>query len=261
MKRRTFNIGLIASSIGFATGTGARADDYRPLLQLARHKDGIGSHEHLLVDRLEHSFNYDLDKMRDFASRPACILISHHGSWDEIPNGWDGIALGYSTWPLYVGPEVGITSLTSEQLGSVLAGRIVDWEELGGRRHPITVITNRGLKFLGLRAALYENRILATRPAPRIHLQATGYSDILRKAHATEGVLVVGLRRIMPDGLAPITIDGQAPSLTDFGKYPLRLQTNILIRQDNERAREVLCDYLRAIVHEKQIDATAVQSV
>ena len=133
-----------------SNGTPVEADDsLNSLLHLATHKNGLGSNEHQKVRDLEHSFSYDLDEMRKLASLPACILIAHHGSFHENPQGWNRIPLGFSTWPIYADPNVRVTSFAKKELALILSGRISTWDELGGSRHRITVVMHQGIKYSG----------------------------------------------------------------------------------------------------------------
>ena len=259
MKRRNFNVGIFAGGVTLTTGVFAEVDNsFRSLLHLATHKNGLGSNEHRRIRDLEHSFNFNLDEMHEFANQLACILISHHGSFDEVPPGWEKIELGLSGWPIYSGHELGVTSLTREQLTLILSGRISNWSELGGREQSITVITNHRLEFKGMRAVMFENHVLRTIPRPEALIKAIGYRDILRKAREIKGSLIIGLRRYPPVDLTPIAIDGHVYSLDRTNQYPLQLRTNVLIRSDSERASHVLHAYLREMAHEKNIDETIV---
>ena len=264
MDRRNFNVALLATGTGLGLGlttclTTNAAEPYISLLRLAKHQGGLGSNEHFMMQDVEHSFNYNLEEMHRLASMIACIVISHHGSLDRVPKGWEKIELASSTWPIYCHPDVGIDGLSSEQIRLILTGQIHNWAEVGGRNEAIAVIANRGMKFRGMRAVLFESQILTTPPTPNVFVQAPSYESMLENAQSIPGAFLIGLRRVVPRKLRAISIDDQPHSLSQFNQYPLQLRTNVLVRQDNERAIGVFQHYLRAIMQEKRLDETAYQ--
>jgi len=271
MQRRTFiKLALSVPALISPGAALAESADLEELLQLATHRNGTGSPEHF---GREHAFMFDPNSPSRLAAMPECKVIKVHGRSEISPSGWVRYEFPNSRWPLFVNPSVGVSSLRKAEIGGIVSGQLRNWSQLGGPDLNITVIMNWGVALKGLYAMLHENGIPLSQVAARDDLvncnaalaggdaigfkSCGGYVRMLQMGQQTPGALVLGLRSVKPEGLLPLSIEGEPFSLENNTDYPLQRGFAVLVREGDRAAEEDFKSYLVQLIQRKNADISS----
>jgi phosphate transport system substrate-binding protein len=138
------------------------------------------------------------------------------GGWFATPLGWEALAV-------IVNREVQLRTLTIDELGSIFAGEVTQWAELGGGDQAIQpVIPPPGDR---LRAQFIAQTVPNGRITTNARLAASP-ADGIELVAGSAGAIGVVPFSALPDGVAVLRIEGALPShrAAASGSYPLRAQ-------------------------------------
>ncbi len=151
---------------------------------------------HPVVPTLEES-GYNIihcfsdDKLPDMLSQGAAEVIIHHGIPTEVQE-YARIYSHTETLPFFVNKEAGVGQLSSEMAGTILAGAVTNWTDVGGNDWSIKVYGPASeLK----RNALWRIVEASEEGVEELTLSGVGTYQYLAEAVSEyEGALSLGLR-------------------------------------------------------------------
>jgi phosphate transport system substrate-binding protein len=159
----------------------------------------------------------------------------------EIPIALDGIVI-------IVSLRNPIQNLTVEQARDIFAGRIKNWRELGGRSHPITVISREDGS--GTRAS-FEEKVMTGQDRQPVPVAADALvqdsNGAVREIVADDpdavGYISFGL---VDERVHPLALDGVAPSEPSIrlGTYPVTRKFLFLTQREPAGRVKELIDYV-----------------
>ena len=124
-----------------------------------------------------------------------------------------------------VSKDVGITSLTKEQLISIFTAQITNWKDVGGPDEAIVLVTRPTTS--GTRALFTQYALNGNQEASNAALETDNSGTLMKSVEENKGAIgYVALSYLVGDNANKVTavaIDGAAPTLenTYNGKYPV----------------------------------------
>ncbi len=154
------------------------------------------------------------------ASQASYALIDYvpSSSFDSTlwstPVGQDGIAI-------VVHPSNPIANLTAPQLRSILQGRVVNWQTLGGADLPLTVVV-RGDQSSA--SAIIQSMVLGERRATRAARLATTDQAVIDLVSGDLGAIGYVSMAYITSRVRAVPLDGilPTPDTVSSGQYPIR---------------------------------------
>ncbi len=116
-----------------------------------------------------------------------------------------------------VHPQVGIGSLTVDQVRQLYLGQVVDWKDLGGQDLPVQVWVYSEAEDL---QQYFEKAVLDGRPVTSLARLASGVEDMSTEVGANPGSIGFVLHRSLTGGLKPAFTVGSVPVLAITSSQP-----------------------------------------
>lgn len=200
---------------------------------------------HVISPTANFQYTFDSDELERAVQQEAVAAIVHHGDAPAFTKH----VLVYSHdegLTLFASSASGASCVTSEDLASILSGRIVNWSEIGGNDLPIE---------LGVRAdGIFMRSSQAILRRHSLHLTANvhasqSYGDLAAYASSKRGALVIGLRgrSSRTAMLTELRVDGARVSGPNAGPYPLSISISLLLRRDSPLAVQLGRDFAESL--------------
>jgi len=150
---------------------------------------------------------------------------------------------GETATALFTHPDVGVKSLTADQVRAIFAGKVTNWAEVGGPKLPIVVFvrTEDNGATTAMRKGLFKELVFAKQS------QLVDKSDQLQVAveGTPGGIGYSGWSGLLVKGTTahPVALDGIGP--TDAG-YPILQPLILCYRSDHKERIQPLIDWLHS---------------
>ena len=160
------------------------------------------------------------------------------------------------TMAAVVNKDVGITSLTKDQLKGIFTAEITNWSEVGGPDEPIILVTRPSSS--GTRALFKEYALDGEEEASNAALETDDSGTLLQNVQQNAGAIgYVALPYIMNnDSVQAVSIDGVAPSLenTYNGTYPVWGYEHMYTNGEGSEAAQAFINYVMSDDFADQIE-------
>ena len=116
----------------------------------------------------------------------------------------------------YVNYDTGVTSLTSDQLADVYAGRVTNWKQVGGRDARIRVVRrddeDSTLKVLRVTMPRWKDLVITDRSKTAVTTE-----DAINTVHEVSGTIGFGpLTKTLEEKTVVLKIDGRYPTDNEY---------------------------------------------
>ncbi|WP_246329244.1 substrate-binding domain-containing protein [Chthonobacter rhizosphaerae] len=148
----------------------------------------------------------------------------------EMDAGLVAVPLASLRSAFIVHPDVGVTSLTSAQVGDIYAGRITDWADVGGKPLKIKVVRREDADstLQGLRAGMPGWKDLVFTERSKVAVTTQDAVDTVRTVEGAIGFAPYSTS-LLADTVV-LKIDGRRP--IDPG-YPSAVELSLVYKKDN----------------------------
>lgn len=241
---RRFFLGTVAGALAAAQPALADRRSYKH-----KHSGGAsGTGSHLGIG--ESSFRRgSLEKQYEM---PGCVFIVNHAEYvhhDEF----EIFDMGAEQYPLWVRSDAPVEQTTIGDIVNHFVSRTPLYSVDGT---PASFI--RHSKFQGLRLKAFYNVMSSIGVdegiAENVSIGVDSYKSLLNHGQAENTNLLFGFRRLAPDGLKVLLVDGKHPK-EDWEDYPLRSNTFACVRKNSNVGWELFEKFQRFLEKERAIDA------
>lgn len=161
------------------------------------------------------------------------------------------------TMAAVVNNDVGISSLTKDQLKGIFTAEITNWSEVGGPDEPIILVTRPDSS--GTRALFKEYALDGAEEASNEALSTDDSGTLLQYVQDNAGAIgYVALPYILNnDSVTPIAIDGVEPTLenTYNGTYPVWGYEHMYTNGEGSEAAQAFIEYMMSDEFAPEIEA------
>lgn len=161
------------------------------------------------------------------------------------------------TMAAVVNKDVGITSLTKDQLKGIFTAEITNWSEVGGPDEPIILVTRPSSS--GTRALFQQWALDGEEEASNAALETDDSGTLLQNVQQNAGAIgYVALPYVLNnDDVQPIAIDGVEPSLenTYNGSYPVWGYEHMYTNGEGSDAAQAFINYVMSDEFAPEIEA------
>ena len=161
------------------------------------------------------------------------------------------------TMAAVVNNDVGISSLTKDQLKGIFTAEITNWSEVGGPDEPIILVTRPDSS--GTRALFQEYALDGAEEASNEALSTDDSGTLLQYVQDNAGAIgYVALPYILNnDSVTPIAIDGVEPTLenTYNGTYPVWGYEHMYTNGEGSEAAQAFIEYMMGDEFAPEIEA------
>lgn len=141
-------------------------------------------------------------------------------------------------------PEVGVDSLTKDQLLGIFTGKITNWSEVGGADQKIQIINRPGSS--GTRAT-FESFALGTKTEDIPNsIQEDSSGTVKKMIGETPGAIGYLALSYLDDSIKTVNLDGVEPSVDNVitGKYPVWAYQHMYTNGDPNETVKAFLDYM-----------------
>lgn len=161
------------------------------------------------------------------------------------------------TMAAVVNNDVGISSLTKDQLKGIFTAEITNWSEVGGPDEPIILVTRPDSS--GTRALFQEYALDGAEEASNEALSTDDSGTLLQYVQDNAGAIgYVALPYILNnDSVTPVAIDGVEPTLenTYNGTYPVWGYEHMYTNGEGSEAAQAFIEYVMGDEFAPEIEA------
>lgn len=161
------------------------------------------------------------------------------------------------TMAAVVNNDVGISSLTKDQLKGIFTAEITNWSEVGGPDEPIILVTRPDSS--GTRALFKEYALDGAEEASNEALSTDDSGTLLQYVQDNAGAIgYVALPYILNnDSVTPVAIDGVEPTLenTYNGTYPVWGYEHMYTNGEGSEAAQAFIEYMMGDEFAPEIEA------
>ncbi len=127
--------------------------------------------------------------------------------------------IAVAVFEVVVNPTIGVTSLTKKQIADIFTGRVTNWNQVGGKDEPITIV-NRP-RSSGTRATFVSKIMNGEQPTDQGLTQDSSGTAVLIVAQTPGATSYVSSGYVHPGQVTTIAIDGVAPTIANVidGSY------------------------------------------
>ncbi|MBR0783689.1 substrate-binding domain-containing protein [Bradyrhizobium iriomotense] len=214
---------------------------------------GTGGHHIAPSEQFVYTFGSQ-ELQRAFSHATAKVII-HHGDLVHSER-YAAVHPYFEGTTIHATPGSGLEILTIQDLRLIFAGKISNWNQIGGNDLPIDLAMRGDPIFF--EAANY-NLVRQGIKLERQLVLARSYEELASFGAAKLGALIFGLRGPFahhPD-LRPLKLDGGLPQKNNIG-YPLRSQMTTLVRTHDARALDLALRFAASLREQFAADGMLV---
>ena len=188
---------------------------------------------------------------------PRCFLILHH-DYVAHANGWTTVPIARQSLPVFGSASQRVNTLSIEQVGRILSGRITSWKQVGGDDANIRVVLRMSRDKRENANAEGRFRQMVRRGGLNVDVgklefeRVKEYEVLSEMTRRDPNILAFGLRGVPFDGLKLIAVDGRLPIHPET--YPFTT-TIVATARVSSRGEMLFQEYLEAAVPRFAADA------